>query len=373
MTPRDPAHDVHDPGSETDGYQTTDHDQTGRDFELHRALVADLAGLLDLDAGLDDILLDTHHQDLVRETTRVLDVPAGLADIIAVDPAAMPSFTPEPPGPVARLHQADAPDPHTTEPSQIAALFSSSSSGNFPSYIGNAGTSSGLDDGARLRVRTHREFHRLLETLRLLHDVTPSDRVIGGVWIEEITMWQDHSTNAATWSGHFGNSVLLGRLLAWIDSWYPATVIGGEPEDRLRTQVMVGDHRAIRVALTRQAEALGREVFDVPFAIDDERSQCFINPALTQELTFVVRPAGRAIPVATRELLAALDSLTLDFTDADLRQTDLTGLDLEGVQWSSRTRWPADWEVLIAEHSEDIGHDLYEVRHRGMLHGARPW
>ncbi|MCR6490842.1 hypothetical protein M8542_49485 [Amycolatopsis sp. OK19-0408] len=50
-----------------------------------------------------------------------------------------------------------------------------------------------------------------------------------------------------------------------------------------------------------------------------------------------------------------------DVTGEDLSQADLTDIDLDGVRWSSRTRWPAGWEDRIRRTSVEIAPDLYEI------------
>lgn len=368
MTPRDPTDDV--PNLHCDA----EHAELVRDLDLHHAAVAGLGGLLDLDAGLDDIVGRAHHDGLVRDATAVLDIPSGLADIIAADPAAMPPFARE-------YHDIGVADRRTgllgeenATSTPLAALFRSSVSTGRPGFVGTVRDSSGDTDGARLRVRTHPEFDRFLETLRLLEEVSPSATHQAEVlWLDEVGEYSEFTSNAGVLSCSAPRSDLMARLLDWIESWYPASRIGGVPEERLRSSVADGKHAGIRSALKKQAEALGHEVLDMRFTVDSDAASCVIVPPHVSGLTFILSPMTNALSVATHQLLDVLDAMTLDFTDADLSATDLTGLNLEGVRWSSRTRWPADWKDLIAEHSEGLGPDLYEVRHPGMLHGARSW
>ncbi|GAB3902134.1 hypothetical protein GCM10029964_092030 [Kibdelosporangium lantanae] len=64
---------------------------------------------------------------------------------------------------------------------------------------------------------------------------------------------------------------------------------------------------------------------------------------------------------AVDQLLGAL----ADATDADLTHTNLTGVPLDGVVWSSRTRWPHHMESDIRRRSAPIGPDLYRIGARG--------
>ena len=58
-----------------------------------------------------------------------------------------------------------------------------------------------------------------------------------------------------------------------------------------------------------------------------------------------------ALALAFDELYGALN----DFTGADLRNADLTGVSLEGLRWSATTQWPSDWVEQIEHGSVEGG------------------
>ncbi|MFI9386369.1 hypothetical protein [Kutzneria sp. NPDC052558] len=63
------------------------------------------------------------------------------------------------------------------------------------------------------------------------------------------------------------------------------------------------------------------------------------------------------------------DALT-NMTNADLRQANLHGIRLDGLRWSSETRWPDQWVERIRIYSIEIEPDLYEIRPEGIGDGA---
>ena len=52
----------------------------------------------------------------------------------------------------------------------------------------------------------------------------------------------------------------------------------------------------------------------------------------------------------------------VDFGGADLRNVDLAGIPLEGIEWSDSTQWPELWVDQIRQVSVPIGVGLYVIR-----------
>lgn len=69
-----------------------------------------------------------------------------------------------------------------------------------------------------------------------------------------------------------------------------------------------------------------------------------------------------ALALALDGVLADLDGALHDFTTANLRDVDLTRVQLEGLRWSAATQWPTDWVAQIALDSVDVAPDVFEVR-----------
>ncbi|MGH3899240.1 MAG: hypothetical protein ACRDTA_13575, partial [Pseudonocardiaceae bacterium] len=68
------------------------------------------------------------------------------------------------------------------------------------------------------------------------------------------------------------------------------------------------------------------------------------------------------------DVITDLDDALHDFTTADLRNVDLTGIRLDGVRWSSATQWPTDWEAQITLDSVEVAPDVFEVRREGRTY-----
>lgn len=58
--------------------------------EQHRRMVTDLASILDVEAGLREVMIPTRHADLVSDLGDVLDVEAGLSAIVSTAPTPTP-------------------------------------------------------------------------------------------------------------------------------------------------------------------------------------------------------------------------------------------------------------------------------------------
>lgn len=67
-------------------------------------------------------------------------------------------------------------------------------------------------------------------------------------------------------------------------------------------------------------------------------------------------------PAHDRDLGLALARACDDFSAADLRDVDLTGMPLTGVRWSRATQWPTAWKEQIERRSEEIEPGLFEIR-----------
>lgn len=57
-----------------------------------------------------------------------------------------------------------------------------------------------------------------------------------------------------------------------------------------------------------------------------------------------------------------LDRAMIDFTVADLRDADLTGLSLTGIRWSRATQWPPAWAERVEQASVEVEPGIFEIR-----------
>ncbi len=62
------------------------------------------------------------------------------------------------------------------------------------------------------------------------------------------------------------------------------------------------------------------------------------------------------------DLARDLDRARSDFSQADLRDADLTGLSLEGVRWSRATVWPPEWAEWVEQASVEVEPGIFEIR-----------
>ncbi|MEV6239649.1 hypothetical protein [Lentzea sp. NPDC051838] len=69
-----------------------------------------------------------------------------------------------------------------------------------------------------------------------------------------------------------------------------------------------------------------------------------------------------AFAEALLEPLSRLITAVTSVAGADLTAADLAGLPLDGVRWSSDTRWPPAWEVWVRDNSVAVSADLFEIR-----------
>lgn len=82
---------------------------------------------------------------------------------------------------------------------------------------------------------------------------------------------------------------------------------------------------------------------------------------LDLDLTNVASPG----PDDLSRLLTVLENVAVDFTHADLRAVSLVGVPLEGIRWSSATRWPPDWEEKIRAESIETDDGTFVIRGGG--------
>ena len=86
---------------------------------------------------------------------------------------------------------------------------------------------------------------------------------------------------------------------------------------------------------------------------------------IADELGITAEAVRSSLVKARQALLEPLSQLVSALTDvvgADLTSADLAGLSLDGVRWSSDTRWPEDWEAWVRDNSVPITDDVFEIR-----------
>ncbi|MEU5282099.1 hypothetical protein AB0G87_37450 [Streptomyces asoensis] len=310
----------------------TRHPEPGPDNQVvhrlsqhHHAMTRTLDELLDIEAGLQEVLLHSHHDTATHDLGTVLDTEAGLAAIL-------PPALPTPPGPpcTPTAHSDAEAFLRTLSPADRLALRSHRAVREAIRALASALT---LDrdlildltldlardlaltlNGDLLSARDRDQYllRDLVLARNLIHDL---DRVL--------TLGR-HQDPALTQGLELARSRARGLAL---DS-----DIDRDP-NRARARNRARDlDRALTLALTLHS---GRDVDNgLNFIVAVRNSEV----RRTIELTL-----NREVPVLDEH---SLHTLLDDFTTADLRNTDLAGLDLGGIHWSEHsTQWPAAADV----------------------------
>lgn len=319
------------------------------------AITEELDAVLDIDAGLRDARLPTHHRSLETALDAVLDIDAGLR-------ALLPQGT----------HQSAArPTDH-----------SDSDSTSMRAYVQRLAASP-LRERLELRSRLHLDelptIHMLAGLLvnalilarELEHTLaTPAcDRDLAGALDRTLARARDLALNLAqipnfTCEFDRAHEIIHDIRRGLVDA--RAQVLDRALDEALDH----ARHRArylISAVLGSLAVALGR------VACDPESVRAFELPLDLVRLTH--SPASdRNLEVARGlvEDITALDAAVTDFTTANLIHVDLRGINLQGVRWSAlTTQWPPEWlfPIRIASVQIDPNRrpDLYEIRDNHRL------
>ena len=318
----------------------------------HYQLIAHLTATVNIDAGLREALIRTHHTDLVADLNRSLDVEAGLAAIVPVTPATAPQNVLSPPHP----NPADAEFVTETisaqghaEPTDLDALLQK---------LRQASTS--WDPRTRLILRAHPIF--------ILGDLRDSERILdnlGRISRQALVRALDRDLDLAHTLARIPDRHLNLALGLTLD----LALAFDHASARVRANDLTRDldyALALASALTRDlALALGLALDlagDLGRALDRDLD---LARALATALDFdLARDLAFALDRTSRTLFYLHDVLS-DVTDIDLHQIDLTGVPLEGLRWSDRTQWPPEWEEQIRRDSVQIAKGVFEVARGG--------
>lgn len=300
-------------------------------------LDADLADGLDIETGLQDVLIGSRHAAVLADVAGNLDLEAGLATI-APTAASLPDLpdhgtrvTPPPPPsrPVDAATSAVAMVVTALPPVQRVALRRHPLNQCF--------------DLAAACVAAQYAADILGQALRSADDPTSSahivsvlDQALYTVLAHEASLARSiaHARNIALTPGNTSDRVLIAAFVRAL----------GDAE-----ALALARHRALAQAVTRALARAG-----------DIRSPV---PALATALRHT--PAEEYA-----QLLVWLRDALNDLVGADLRDADLHGVPLTGIRWSGyTTQWPASWVDQITRESEPIeGTDGIFVVRGGATH-----
>ncbi|MGW0711016.1 hypothetical protein ACWD4G_34530 [Streptomyces sp. NPDC002643] len=336
-----------------------------------RALMNDLDGVLDVEAGLREVLLGSRTAAMVDDLDGVLDVAAGLREVL---PSASPAPEDRPQGATARAESpyAGQPlssvDPQTrmrlrVHPGVVRAGRDLASARALASAIASA------------RDRAHALELRLSYALDIALDL---DDALGATHARDLPV-DLHQTLDTARDRALGLSLALDlalrsrtRTRARERALIRARAVSHEHAQYLDHYLTVSRSRAHAHGLTRALapglDHAGALLNDLVLALACDLDE--INTVVRNRAE-AVRQAleiglGRKLPPLDEE---SLDRFLNDFTASDLRTADLNGIDLYGVRWSIEgTRWPqeVDLEDLKARSVETPqGSGIWIVRQQG--------
>ncbi|WP_433527758.1 hypothetical protein ACQPZ2_44025 (plasmid) [Nocardia pseudovaccinii] len=285
------------------------------------ALDADLATVLDLEAGLREVLIAAQYEVLDDDLGDVLDLESGLAAIV---PEARPV-------PEARQGTKRTREPEEYSDDEIRAIKTLSIHDRW-ALRGHI-----LRNGLELAYQTAKE---LADSGERCTTHTPH---------ESADFW-------ARWivANHGRFDDLYEALKRGLDegAFY---IRGHLPIHRSPKEELLNhwSQRAIEAKqLTDQAHKWRNDVVHRRFA-DEAVVRGVANPpreAVVRGLSTLMLKIADAIHAVN------------DFTGDDLREAGLQKEDLDGLRWSAQTKWPPEWQEEIDRDSVPIGNGVFEVR-----------
>jgi hypothetical protein len=276
------------------------------------SLMGGLADALNLEAGLQELLVPERHADLVDDLDDILDIETGLAAIVPHVPAANA-------------------DPGITT--------GGTATGGRHSLRDLARRIRQMDNQSRLRIRQRYEWNVLDLDLRIAAALATANKLheyFDPIQANELHNLIEHARNLAIDVQAFDVAMHLktAHQLACMRNTESKT---GELIDQVNTARILGHNHV---------EFHRRHARDEPVLIE------------ALQLAFIMDLAVATDSVGIDQLTRARN----DFTGLDLRTLDLADIRLEGVLWSTSTRWPPEREGQVRQDSVEIESGLFEVR-----------
>jgi len=329
------------------------------------AFVHDLTGTVDIQAGFAEAIQSSRFTELVTDLDGLLNLGAGLAAILPTTPSSDPS-----PAAPSAAHDDAQPRSWAT---RYAAMFTS------------------LDAPTRLGLRTHPLHAALRSSVGLLTELDPVAR--RAQTLTEALRARAHA-RAHDLTRDLARDLDLARDRA---RDLDRDLARARARDRDRDLALDRD-RALDRALARAharahdlARGLARDLdlarardrdldraldraralaHDLAHDLDLARARALdlaraLARDLARDLVHENLDARSADPTSLLGLRDVLDQVADDFIGADLRSASLDGVSLEGIRWSTATRWPADWEERIRAGSFELEPGVFEIGGRG--------
>ncbi|MFE1444589.1 hypothetical protein [Streptomyces sp. NPDC058739] len=336
-----------------------------------RHLAAALADILDPEAGLREILLQSRHDAATEALDTVLDTEAGLAAILPVT---------DQPASSGQTETGSEPDHMTGEP-LVSVNASTRLALRKDRSVAAANRSLSRDrryvrELNPDRAAAHDRHLSLVLALGLARDVS-RDLVRLLDRLTKVTDSRDDVARAhhqqLVLSRRLARAVVEARDLELPDLVAQVRSITRTPlHDRVLSTAEAAPtvHPHDLVLMLAHAQELDHELdAALSFAhlqerADDNTFTCALIEIRTNRVRRALEEAiGRELPRAGAE---AVHEFLNDFTRADLRQVNLTDTDLQGISWSEYgTQWPPGLDVEgLKRQSEETppGSNVWTVR-----------
>ncbi len=270
------------------------------------SLFTSLDDVLDLERGLADATLPRAHAELVAGLDDTLDVEAGLARVVPPPPRSVP-----------------VPTAFATLAHELSALPAADR------LVARVWLPVELLVEAQLVATQAAAIRVLLETLyrtRTLPEVDASVRVQMRRIVDALKHDEVKPVELRNIARKVSRTLRRGtpQTAEWVRRY--SYELGSLTAERLSNLLFEINHRAYGRTEARFFEGAASYAADL------------------------LEPLDR--------MLSALTSMA----GADLASADLNGLPLDGVRWSSATRWPESWQEWVRGNSVAVSADLFEIR-----------
>ncbi|MGW5159325.1 hypothetical protein ACWEPN_27935 [Nonomuraea wenchangensis] len=326
---------------------------------FHYGVIDSLDSVLDVDAGLREVMLYSHQAAQLDDLGSILDIEAGLTAILPHVNGVIESHEQEQSRKFEQLLRCVSPQDrlalrrytdvltayrfltraldHTVDLSQACDLVRQ--------------LTADLDrdrtlDVARTREQVLERDREVARALRIRLDLSHARAV-------DLMHALTHTLELAP---HFD----LARELVHAFDHIRDCDLARQLADALTRDLSQDlDHaQAFNLTSTRQlARCLGRDIDHARKA-----ARTFITLSVDWVQSAISTVLGREVPLHEDSVSVFLD----DFTTSDLRTSPLDGINLEGVRWSETgTQWPAEIDIIsLKAHSDEIRpySGLYVVR-----------
>ncbi|MEV0029542.1 hypothetical protein [Nocardia sp. NPDC050793] len=350
--------------------------------EQHQALIEDVTASLDIEAGLREILIPVQHNAYVAKLREELDIEAGLAAILSPPPteprhdrtdaaskargagesrALSEGKTPataaapgEVTAPGSRLDRDEEPDfSEVVDLSEVGVW----QPGSFPSW-----QSVSPDIRWVIRTLVYRGLNDACDAARYLKEKV-LDEPLG------LRLATSPTLDCKSIILDFDKWLVIPEALKRVSKSQNAIAktIPAQHSDEIPSINKMLTHLEDLADFADHVAKLARQVRNM---VDTGTKATVPMPSsFAAERTTAL---WSHVSLLTRELanqVIRVRGAFNDFTGADLIDLEIGTEELDGIRWSSQTRWPPHWQAEIELDSVPIGSDVYQVK-KGVRHPA---